>query len=167
MDNPLIVWYPRASKATDRYMPVQNMIAKSKKRKPKKKKAPPPPRLQLANVQVQVKQDEMEVQVKQDEMEVQVKQDEMEVQVKQEVKNEPKEELKYVIDSIVDSRTTRHGVMKYRCYFRKFPRCDDLWYTEKALRKDMTEKTFQCMLWRFEHHGCETPEALATDDEGN
>jgi hypothetical protein len=112
----------------------------------------------LGNVQVQVKQDEMEVQVKQDEMEV---------QVKQEVKNEPKEELKYVIDSIVDSRTTRHGVMKYRCYFRKFPRCDDLWYTEKALRKDMTEKTFQCMLWRFEHHGCETPEALATDDEGN
>jgi hypothetical protein len=166
MDNPLIMGHMRVSEATDRYMPVQNMIAKSKK-KPKKKAAPPPPRLQLANVQVQVKQDEMEVQVKQDEMEVQVKQDEMEVQVKQEVKNEPKEELKYVIDSIVDSRTTRHGVMKYRCYFRKFPRCDDLWYTEKALRKDMTEKTFQCMLWRFEHHGCETPEALATDDEGN
>jgi hypothetical protein len=158
MDNPLIMGHMRVSEATDRYMPVQNMIAKSKK-KPKKKAAPPPPRLQLGNVQVQVKQDVMEVQVKQDKME--------EVQVKQEVKNEPKEELKYVIDSIVDSRTTRHGVMKYRCYFRKFPRCDDLWYTEKALRKDMTEKTFQCMLWRFEHHGCETPEALATDDEGN
>jgi hypothetical protein len=157
MDNPLIMGHMRVSEATDRYMPVQNMIAKSKK-KPKKKAAPPPPRLQLGNVQVQVKQDVMEVQVEQDKMEV---------QVKQEVKNEPKEELKYVIDSIVDSRTTRHGVMKYRCYFRKFPRCDDLWYTEKALRKDMTEKTFQCMLWRFEHHGCETPEALATDDEGN
>jgi hypothetical protein len=35
----------RVSKATDRYMPVQNMIAKSKK-KPKKKAAPYP-RMQL------------------------------------------------------------------------------------------------------------------------